>query len=212
MDARISGTVIFLFWGAFFVHHFADWIITPFPELPPPVVWITLTLHLAMLSGFIVALKWEVAGSVLVILASFAFFMIAMGEPMIKFFSGNDYPHPAVFIRLLDIERELADHDMKYRCEVTIDTPRDRVIELFDNPDNMSKWQPGAKSRLIYNQKGRRIEMIETIIRRELPDEFTGTYRAKGVENWVSNRFMEEESGQTRCLLRQSFNSRASCA
>jgi len=29
---------------------------------------------------------------------------------------------------------------MKYECELIIDLPRDRVIEMFDNPDNLSKW------------------------------------------------------------------------
>jgi hypothetical protein len=34
-------------------------------------------------------------------------------------------------------------HRMNYTCEVVIDLPRDRVIELFDNPQNLTKWQPG---------------------------------------------------------------------
>ena len=68
---------------------------------------------------------------------------------------------------------------MKYEVETTIDLPRERVIELFDNPDNLPKWQPtlqsfelisgesgqpGAKSRLVYLEDGREIEMIETIV------------------------------------------------
>ncbi|MAG20999.1 MAG: hypothetical protein QGG85_00685 [Candidatus Marinimicrobia bacterium] len=84
--ARISGVGIFLFWGAFFVDHVSEWIIAPSSESPPLKVWIALALHLAMLSGFIVALKWEVAGSGLIIFAAFAFFIITMGEPMVKFF------------------------------------------------------------------------------------------------------------------------------
>jgi uncharacterized protein YndB with AHSA1/START domain len=31
---------------------------------------------------------------------------------------------------------------MKYTCEITIDRPRARVIELFDNPENLKQWQP----------------------------------------------------------------------
>ncbi|MFQ5507583.1 MAG: SRPBCC family protein [Planctomycetota bacterium] len=33
-----------------------------------------------------------------------------------------------------------------YTVEVDIDLPRERVIELFDNADNLYKWQPGLQS------------------------------------------------------------------
>jgi hypothetical protein len=93
---------------------------------------------------------------------------------------------------------------MKYSSEIVVNVPRDRFIELFDNPDNMSKWQPGlvsftplsgtpghpgAQSKLVYAMGSRTVEMIETITLRNLPDEFAGTYGAKGVHNIVSNRF-----------------------
>lgn len=35
---------------------------------------------------------------------------------------------------------------MKYELEITINLPRERVIELFDNPDNLKKWQEGLQS------------------------------------------------------------------
>ena len=109
---------------------------------------------------------------------------------------------------------------MKYECEITIDLPRQRVIKLFDDPDNLSKWQPGlqsfehisgeagrsgAQSRLVYDEKGRRIEMVETITRRDLPDEFSGTYETKGVKNWVVNRFYENGPEKTRWVLESEF-------
>ena len=75
---------------------------------------------------------------------------------------------------------------MKYTSEIEINSPIDKVIELFDNPDNMDKWmkglqsfepisgkpgQVGAKSRLKFKMGKREIEMIETITVRNLPDE-----------------------------------------
>ena len=81
---------------------------------------------------------------------------------------------------------------MKYIREVVIDLPRDRVIELFDNADNLTKWQEGlqafehvsgepgasgAKSRLVYDHRGRSFELIETITERNLPDDFLGHLR-----------------------------------
>ena len=109
---------------------------------------------------------------------------------------------------------------MKYSTEITIDLPRERVIELFDSFDNLVKWQPGlksyehlsgtpgepgAKTRLLYDENGRDLEMIETVLRREMPDEFTGTYEAKGVWNWTSNRFFEDGADQTRWVLETEF-------
>ena len=35
---------------------------------------------------------------------------------------------------------------MKFTNEVTINLPRARVVELFDNPDNMKQWQKGMES------------------------------------------------------------------
>ncbi len=35
---------------------------------------------------------------------------------------------------------------MQYTNEVIINLPVDKVVELFDNPDNMKYWQPGLVS------------------------------------------------------------------
>lgn len=100
---------------------------------------------------------------------------------------------------------------MKYTTEIEIDLPRDRVVELFDNPDNMKLWQPGfvsmshkegepgkegAKSDLVYQMGKRRIEMVETIAKRNLPDEFTAIYETKGMWNEVQNLFVEIDEGK----------------
>ena len=57
---------------------------------------------------------------------------------------------------------------------------------------------------MVFQEGRRRIEMVETITRRNLPDEFSGTYEAKGVKNWVVNRFVDE-SGKTRWIAEQEF-------
>ncbi len=102
---------------------------------------------------------------------------------------------------------------MKYTTTIDIDLPRERVIELFDNPDNMPKWQPelvhfehisgergrkGARSRLRYQMGNREVEMIETITARNLPEEFSGTYEAKGVWNMQENYFESISDSSTR--------------
>ena len=109
---------------------------------------------------------------------------------------------------------------MKYTSDILIKLPRDKVVALFDNPDNMKHWQPelisfehvsgepgnpGAKSRLKYKMGKREIEMIETIHVRNLPDQFDGTYDAKGVHNIIKNRFEVVDETTTRWITEQEF-------
>lgn len=109
---------------------------------------------------------------------------------------------------------------MKYTITTTIDLPRNKVIELFDNPDNLPKWQPelqsfehisgepgkpGAKSKLKYKMGKREVEMIETITVRNLPEEFSGTYEAKGVLNIQKNYFKEVGENQTEWISETEF-------
>jgi uncharacterized membrane protein len=105
---------------------------------------------------------------------------------------------------------------MKHTSEVTIDLPRQRVIELLGDRDNLAQWQTGlrsyelligeegqvgARARLVRDMMGRRIEMIETVISRDLPDAFTSTYETKGVLNRVQNRFYEITPEKTRWVM-----------
>ncbi len=109
---------------------------------------------------------------------------------------------------------------MKYTSEIEINKPVDKVVELFDNSDNMGKWmeglqsfehisgkpgQVGAKSRLKFKMGKREIEMIETITVRNLPDEFSGTYEAKGVFNLVKNKFVALPGNKTKYVSEQEF-------
>jgi hypothetical protein len=109
---------------------------------------------------------------------------------------------------------------MKYATEITINKPIEKVIELFDNTDTLKHWQrglvsfeplsgtpgqPGAKSKLLFDMNGRKIEMIETITVRNLPDEFSGTYEAKGVFNVVKNHFTAVDPNTTKIVSEQEF-------
>lgn len=109
---------------------------------------------------------------------------------------------------------------MKYTVDILIDLPRAKVIALFDNPDNMQKWQPdlisfehlsgepgqvGAKSKLHYKMGKREVEMIETITKNDLPNELSGTYETKGVFNIISNTFHEVNENQTKWVSENEF-------
>ena len=109
---------------------------------------------------------------------------------------------------------------MKYTTEIIINLPLDKVVSLFDNPDNMKKWmkglvsfepvsgipgQVGAKSKLRFKMGSRDVEMIETITVRNFPAEFSGTYEAKGVFNVVINKFTDRGNGTTKYISEQEF-------
>jgi hypothetical protein len=109
---------------------------------------------------------------------------------------------------------------MKYVTEIEINLPREKVVELFDNQDNMIKWQPGlmscepisgnpgeegAKSILKYRMGDREVEMIETITKRALPDEISGIYEAKGVWNQAINSFIEINPDKTMWKIESEF-------
>jgi hypothetical protein len=93
---------------------------------------------------------------------------------------------------------------MKFTCQVQINKPKEKVVELFDNPENLKYWQdgyqgfdhisgePGAvgsKSTIKYKMGKREIELVETILVNNLPDEFAGEYYHKNMTNTMSNRF-----------------------
>lgn len=109
---------------------------------------------------------------------------------------------------------------MKYTCEIEINKPIDKVIELFDNAENLKKWmeglqsfehlsgepgQPGAKSRLKFKMGKREMEMIETVTVRNLPEEFSGTYVMNGVFNIVKNKFVPISFNTTKYITEQEF-------
>ncbi len=109
---------------------------------------------------------------------------------------------------------------MEYTVEKTINLPREKTVALFDDPDNLPKWQPGlrsfdlisgergqpgAKSRLVFDTGKRKMEMIETITARNLPDEFSAIYETKGVRNISRHYFFEDEPGKTRWVNENEF-------
>ena len=64
---------------------------------------------------------------------------------------------------------------MQYSVDIIIPAPRKKVIDLFDSSDNLKKWQPGlqsfthlegepgkkgAKSKLLYLDRGKDVEII----------------------------------------------------
>ena len=100
---------------------------------------------------------------------------------------------------------------MKYTCEVKINAPLNKVVSLWEDQNNFKEWQDGfksierlsgqpstkgAKSKIIFEGK-QYMELIETIITYNLPDEKTALYEHKHMTNTQTSRFKELENGNT---------------
>lgn len=101
---------------------------------------------------------------------------------------------------------------LHYSEQITLTLPRNKVIELFSDPENLSKWmcglqnlehlegepgQVGAMSRLTMKMGKRVMVMTETITRNELPTEIDFEYECDGVHNTVRNQFVELSEKET---------------
>jgi hypothetical protein len=71
---RVTAGLLFLFWGAFFVEHTAEWFLRGDGKLPPAWVAAQHGFHFLMLVGLAAMLKWERAGAVILTVGTLAFF------------------------------------------------------------------------------------------------------------------------------------------
>jgi hypothetical protein len=109
---------------------------------------------------------------------------------------------------------------MKFRLELIVNTPLDRLLELFGEPDNLKKWQPGivnfellkgefgevgTKAKLKMNVLGKKIDLFETILKNNLPDEYILQYDSPGVTNTVNNSFKAISPNQTQWIMFNEF-------
>ncbi len=109
---------------------------------------------------------------------------------------------------------------MKYTCEITIDLPRDRMVALLDDPENMKHWQrglesykqlsgqprqEGAQMELAYQMGKRHLVMVETLIKYNPPHEMHTTYDTKGVHNIQKNYFKEVDANTSQWISESEF-------
>ncbi len=110
---------------------------------------------------------------------------------------------------------------MNYSHEIEIDLPREAVIALFDNAENMKKWQPGLISyeflegepgkegstmeMVFERKKGKTMKLKETMLKNNLPDEMHTSYETKGVYNIQKNYFSEMSPDKTLWTSESEF-------
>lgn len=102
---------------------------------------------------------------------------------------------------------------MKYTAEIIINAPLKEFISKMDDPDNMKHWQRGfesyeytegtpgevgAQMKMYYSKP--KMELLETIVKRELPHEFHATYDSNGVIILNKNYFSETADQKTKWI------------
>ncbi|WP_371372601.1 SRPBCC family protein [Thalassotalea aquiviva] len=109
---------------------------------------------------------------------------------------------------------------MNYTLEIEINAPIHKVVELFDDRNNIHHWQPnlirfeaisgnpgelGAETKLIYKMGNKEVEMIEVITVNQLPTKHSGVYETSNVWNLVENSFIEVDPITTRWICKNQF-------
>ena len=109
---------------------------------------------------------------------------------------------------------------MKYTTEITVNVPLDEFINKMDRVENLKHWQRGlvsaehisgdpgelgAKMKLIYKFGKRNMELLETITKRNFPNEFHANYTTKSMHNIQRNYFEKTKDGFTKWTTRSEF-------
>lgn len=109
---------------------------------------------------------------------------------------------------------------MEYKLSIEIKHPKNQLIKILHNPENLKHWQKGfvrmehisgekgktgAVSKLVYKIGKREIEMIETITLLDLPDTLHLTFDTNNVYNIQENYFEELANGNTKWISKNEF-------
>lgn len=102
---------------------------------------------------------------------------------------------------------------MKFTCTVHINKPQHIVAEFFANVEHLGEyqegfqkkelvsgepWQEGTVSKLYYQNGKRKMELTETILKNDLPNEFLAEYFHTHTENTMKSTFTIISPTETR--------------
>ena len=106
---------------------------------------------------------------------------------------------------------------LRFQQEIEIQKPIATVTGLFTNRGIMKQWQPGLMSseqienfpypkyKLRFDFGRRKMDMTETILRKELPGQLEVTYEMKGVFNRMEHSFESIGTGRTKWVCVNEF-------
>lgn len=102
---------------------------------------------------------------------------------------------------------------MRYQCSIEIQKPIIELVKLWEDEGNFHHWQDGfisiellegekgkkdSKSKIIFHQGKRNMELIETILRNDLPLEKKALYEHIHMSNTQSSSFESLGENKTR--------------
>jgi uncharacterized protein YndB with AHSA1/START domain len=102
---------------------------------------------------------------------------------------------------------------VKLNYEISIDASLEKVWAAFDNTDNMSRWQQnlhaythisgdpgqsGSVAELVFDEKGKKVVLRETITERREPVFLAGTYQSGHGTTVIVNHFAAIDENATR--------------
>lgn len=109
---------------------------------------------------------------------------------------------------------------MKYNCIVNIELPIDKAVALWVDENNFDKWQDGfqsiehlkgepeaigSKSKIVFQQGKRTIELMETILSNNLPQEKKALYEHIHMTNTQTTRFEKITESETRYISEVNY-------
>jgi len=101
---------------------------------------------------------------------------------------------------------------MQFTCAVTINAPNEKVAAYFSNPKYLKEYQDGflrkelifgeqgqvnCISKMYYKQGKREMELTETILKNDLPNEFIAQYHHTFTDNTMSSTFTTLSENET---------------
>ncbi len=111
---------------------------------------------------------------------------------------------------------------MNYKTSVIIEAPREKVWQFMSNPKNTIRWQPnfvkhehltgekgadGSTYKQYYQEKGRKIIIIETIVTRRQPEYVEIKLDSKGMmTSKVKNTLTELDNGSCELVCQVNTN------
>jgi uncharacterized protein YndB with AHSA1/START domain len=109
---------------------------------------------------------------------------------------------------------------MKYNIELIINKPRQEVWHAFIDPDRMKSWQtsltaiellngtpgqPGAESRLVFEERGREYSLIERILSCREPESIEQSYENEFSIDTICSTFLEQGLDQTLWITETEY-------
>ena len=104
---------------------------------------------------------------------------------------------------------------MKYTCQIEINLPLEKTVQLWSDEKHFNNWQDGfksielidgvkntsgAKSKIILQQGKRKMELLETILTNNLPIEKKALYEHIHMTNTQTTRFEKISDKVTRFI------------